>query len=66
MCSELCETTGTHAEHECQVLTQNSVECTIDDLDNTTFDMDFMGPLRLALELENMLQTNKDDPLVRL
>ena len=66
VCSELCETNNSHAAHECQVLTQGGVECTIDDLDDTTFDMDFLGPLRLVLELEDRLKANEDDPLVRL
>ena len=40
--------------------------CNIDDLDNTTFEMDFLGPLRLVLALQERRKKNPEDPIVRL
>ena len=60
VCSELCETKAPHLK-ECEIFASQKVNCMIDDLDNTTFLMDFIGPLRLAVAVQDSA-----DPIVRL
>ena len=51
LCSPECQESKNHRD-ECKVLTDNGVECTIEDFNDTTLAMDFMGGLRVLLAIK--------------
>ena len=51
VCSEACESSEWHKE-ECEILCEAGIACDIYDFEETTFSMDFMGSLRLALAIK--------------
>jgi len=60
LCSEMCETAKSPHSLECALLKEKVIEATWQDVEEDTFCMDFIGPLRLLLAVEKNPKLRKE------